>query len=317
MNAFVVLQQMLVLFVMMSLGYLLYKKKWVDDHSTASLSKIVVNVFNPVLVVNGVLNQSQSSDGKLVLENLKFVIFYYVLLIVVGMIVTRFAAARREDRNHYQLMFVFSNVGFMGIPVMTSILGQGCMIYITFYILGYNLLLYTYGIYLAQKGQSIDNTKKNTIEGHGLRTRVLGMCNPGVVASIIAIIIYLRQIQLPVACNTFFNYVGNATIPLSMIIIGISVAKMPLQDIFKDVRMYVFSAIKMLIVPIACAIGMARLQTDSIIFAVFILMLAMPVGSIVTMIAKEYGQDEGPCSRGIILTTWMSIFTIPFVSLFL
>lgn len=309
MDFLVVFQQMLALFAMIFIGYYVYRVHWVTQDTADRLSKILVNIFNPALLINGVLNPGEEIDGTLLLENLVYVFLYFALLIVISIPLVKLLRVG-ADENRYQLMFLFSNVGFMGIPVMRSIFGNSCIIFITFYILMYNILIYTLGILLAQKGIPKEQRK----------SAWKSMLNPGVFAAILAIVIFLLKPEIPEGAVTFFDYVGNAVIPLSMMIIGISIAQMPLKAIFCNGKLYIFSVIKLLLVPIVCAILLHRFAQTQMLFSIFILMLAMPTGSIVVMIAREYGgktDREDICSKGILLTTLMSMLTIPIVTLFL
>ena len=257
-----------------------------------------------------------------ILENLKGVFLYYALLIFLGFVGSRLLRSRREERNQYQLMFVFSNVGFMGIPVLSALYGKDCLLFITFYLLVYNFLLYTYGIAVARRGAGAKTSAEAepgaAAAGERVKTAAWKkLLNPGVAACILAILIFTLQIPVPEAAVTFFDYVGNATIPLSMMIIGISVAKMSWKDIFSNVRMYLFCVLKLLAVPIAASLLLRPLFQERMLFEIFVFMLSMPVGSIVTMISNEYGNGETVCSQGIILSTLLSMITIPVVSLFL
>lgn len=146
------------------------------------------------------------------------------------------------------------------------------------------------------------------------------MINPGTVSAVLAILIFVFHPNIPQGAVTFFDYVGNAVIPFSMIIIGISIAQMPWKEIFGHVKLYIFSAIKLLVIPILCAILLRPLKRDTMLFVIFILMLAMPSGSIIAMIVREYGgktEEEDICSKGVLMTTLFSIITIPIVVLFL
>ncbi|MBR3770136.1 MAG: AEC family transporter, partial [Lachnospiraceae bacterium] len=146
----VIFGQMLVLLAMMALGYFSYKKSWVTDDTAGHLSKLVVNIFNPILVVNGVLGQNSADAGADVVWNILFMVLYFVILLVVGFLLPALLRPEKSHKNIYRLMTIFSNVGFMGIPVIKSILGDEAMIYVAFYILGYNIMLYTVGMFLAQ-----------------------------------------------------------------------------------------------------------------------------------------------------------------------
>ena len=309
MSIFVIIQRMLMLLAMMALGYISYKKDWLDDHSYQKLSQLVVNLFNPILIINGAVtaNSSGGADMNLIKENLVFVAIYFVVNIIISYPVGMLFGKGSKNVNVFQLMTIFSNVGFMGIPVLSSIYGEGCIIYTTFYILAYNLCLYTVGTVLAQK--SLPKEERHL----GLS----GLINIGTICSLIAIIIFFSGMHFNESVLGFFNYVGNATIPLSMIVIGVSVAKVPLKDVFKGVSNYAFALTTLIIIPIAYAFAFRWLKNDPTIFGVFVLTEAMPVGSIVTMIIKEYGGDESLCGRITIITTLLSIITIPIVAMFI
>lgn len=309
MDILVIGQRMLMLLCMMGLGFLSYKKDWLDDLSYKKLSQIIVNIFNPALVINGALtaNSSGSADINLVKENLIFIAIYFGVNILLSYPIGFLLGKKNGQMNMYQLMTIFSNVGFMGIPVMSSIFGDGCVIYITFYILAYNIILYTLGIYFAQK--SLPKEQRSF--------GISGIINIGTMCSVIAIIIFFSGVQFNDSVLTFFDYIGNATIPLSMIVIGVSIARIPFKEIFKGINIYCFALITLVIIPITMTFAFRWLQHDTTIFGVFILMFAMPVGSIVTMLIKEYGGDEGLCSRVTVITTLLSIITIPVVAAFI
>lgn len=324
MNIFVIVQQMLILLVMMLIGYIVFRIGWLDDNSCSRMSKIVVNVLNPCLIVYGVLGREANLDGKMLVQTLILVIVYFGVLVLLSGPVASFLHVERKHYNLYKLMLIFSNVGFMGIPVISSIYGKESMILIAFYNLGYNLLLYTYGIYLVGKDRQRtereeSDTKfsadgKVTIEGGAQWKRLL---NPGVASCVAAIAIFVSGVSVPDSVCAFFDYVGNAAVPLSMILIGASVAQDGKKEFFLDKRMYVFIAVKMLAIPIAAALLLRFLPWSAMVEGVFILMLAMPVGSIVVMLAAESGNDAIECTKGSILTTLISVVTILVVTAFL
>lgn len=308
MNIFVAMQQMLVLLVMIIIGYLVFRIGWLDDNACSRMSKIVVNVLNPCLMVYGVLGKNARLDGSMLGQTLLLVAVYFCVLVLLSGPVASFLHVKKEHYNLYKLMLIFSNVGFMGIPVISSIYGKESILLIAFYNLGYNILLYTYGIYLAGKdGQAA--------AGSGVQWKKL--INTGVISCVAAVVIFATGVVMPESVCTFFNYVGNAAVPLSMILIGASVAQGGKKEFFLDKKMYAFMAVKMLAIPIMAALLLRLLPWPAMVEGVFILMLAMPVGSIVVMLAAEGGNDAIECTKGSILTTLVSVLTIPVVSMFL
>ena len=356
MNIGVIFGQMLVLLAMMAVGFFCYKRNWVSDGTAGHLSKMVVNIFNPILVVNGVLGQNSADAGNNVAWNLLFVVIYFSLLMVVGFVLPEILRPSEGNKSVYRLMTIFSNVGFMGIPVIKSIFGDGAMIYVAFYILGYNIMIYTVGLFLAQKageenrspaGSYLAALAANGERGKSVKRKVRKnlrpekknkvaeffkrMMNPGVVASIFAVLIFASGIQMPEPVVTFCDYMGNTTIPLSMIMIGISVAQANLKEVFTDWRLYLFILLRMIALPIAiisvlnfvlgnvtssAAIAAVNAM-DPAVIGVFIVELGMPVGSIVAMIIRENDGDIAYCTRGVVLSTLASIVTIPLICAFL
>lgn len=313
MNVQIILAQMLMLFAMMLVGYFVWKKEWFDEDAYQKLSKIVVNILNPLLVVYGVLEKDSQGNMALILQNIGFVVFFYVLLILIGYVFVWIIRPDKRDCKLYRLMTIFPNVGFMGIPVITSIFGMESMIYVVFYMLGYNLLLYTYGMVLARKaGEDAGHVQALPAGGQWKR-----MVNPGVIAAVAAVAIFLFQVSIPEPVVNFCDYMGNAVIPLSMMLIGMSIAKVDFKTIFSNPKIYGFIFLKMLVLPLAVIFLLKPLPADTVVFGVFALQLAMPVGSIITLIAKEHGADETTCTNGIVLSTLVSIVTIPLVCFFL
>ena len=330
MNIFVVIQQMLVLLVMIMVGFFAYRGNWIDDHSYGKLSKIVINILNPCILINGVLGKNNTLNGQMVMHNLILVVVYFTILVLLSLPIVKILRFQKKHENVYRLMFIFSNVGFMGIPVITSIYGQESIILIAFYTLGYNALLYSYGILLASSanGDAEYNTHTSGAlkePDHHPAEKKAGfwrqLINPGIVACVVAIVIFAAGIQLPDSVCTFFGYMGNSVVPFSMMLIGASLAQGGKREFFIDVKFYLFAAIKLLVVPIVMALLLRVIpgvnQWEAITKGVFLLMLAMPVGSIVVMMAKEYGADEIESTKGSIISTLLAVITIPVVAAFL
>ncbi len=113
------------------------------------------------------------------------------------------------------------------------------------------------------------------------------------------------------------DYLGNAAVPLSMMMTGVSLAQMSLREVFSDWKMYQFTFVKMLVVPILVALVVRNFGLNPTITGIFVLMFGMPNGSMPVMLAVDYGMDSSICSRGIVLTTLLSLITLPIVTYFI
>lgn len=312
----IIFGQMLVLLAMMLIGVFVYKKNWIGAQGEGNISKLVVNVLNPFLVVSGVLGDTDAISRDKIVGNLQLVILYYVIAIVFGVLLAWLLHPPKHLRSIYTLMATFSNLGFMGIPVARSLYGSEGVVYVSFYILIYNVIVYTYGMSLARRAAREKNGL-DTAGGSDIATSLKRIVNPGVVAALLALVIFAAGIKIPAPVVSLCNYMGDATIPLSMMMIGVSIAKADLRSYIKDVRMYLFIVLRMVALPIFIALAMKNLGFDAVVFGVFIIELAMPIGSIIGLFAKECGADDAYCMKGTVLSTLASIFTIPIVGLFL
>lgn len=316
MNIGIIFGQMLVLLAMMLTGTFVYKKKWLGEEGCANISKLVVNVFNPLLVIGGVLGDTDAISRDKIIGNVQLVILYYVIAVVFGILLAWVLHPPKNLKSIYILMATFSNLGFMGIPVAKSLYGSEGVVYVSFYILLYNVIVYTYGMALARRAAR----EKSGVESAGeasLAVSLKRMINPGVIAALLALIIFAAGIRMPAPVISLCEYMGDTTIPLSMMMIGVSIAKADLKTYLKDVRMYVFILLRMVAIPVAVALLMRNMGFDAVVFGVFIIELAMPIGSIIGLFAKECGADDAYCMKGTVLSTLASILTIPFVGLFL
>ena len=309
MSVVIILQRMLILFAMMIIGYFCYKKDWINDDFYGRLSKIVVGVMNPLLIINGVINKDTSGIGDMIGINIILVIGYFIVLTVVSYPLVRMLRVKVTERGLYQAMLIFSNVGFMGIPVISSLYGEVSTIFVSFYILAYNILLYTFGLVLV--GKSVPEKEKSS-SGFSLKS----ILNTGVAACVIAIVIFAFRIRVPEFAESFVSYVGNAAVPCSMMLVGVGLARADLKKMFSDVRMLVFILIRSVIIPVVIALIMKYIPVDGELKGICCLMFAMPIGSIVALVANNAGADDQMCAQACALNTLFSVLTIPIVTAF-
>ena len=243
MNAGIVLKQMVVIFLLILVGYILQKKKLVTQKDGACLSKLIVEVFNPAIIVSSVIGSSNNGE-----ENITGTVFLaavlFLVLILLAVPISKIFAGGCEEKKIYSLIFVFSNLGFIGIPVVQSIFGKGALIYVAIFILEYNILLYTYGYLLVMPSDS-------KFHPGSLKS----LLNMGTLSCLLALLIFVCHIRLPYILGTTITYLGNVATPLALIVIGISIGQQEhLYRIFCQWKLYLFLIVKMILVPLFMAV---------------------------------------------------------------
>lgn len=318
MNILTVFIQMSILFSLIIMGYILGKINWVKPESYGLLSKLVVNVFNPFLTIYSVLGQSLSSTGTIFWQNLCLVFCLYTFLFISSYLFIWIIKPNKIDSPIYKMLILFPNLGFMGIPIVYSLLGSEYIIYVATYMLFYNILFYTYGIYHAKKSACEANgTTMPTSSDSSIWSFLKNFMNPGIISSIVAIVIFFADIAVPMPVESFLLYMSNPCVPLSMILIGCSLSYVYLRELFNEWRTYVFILYKMILIPIIAAIAIQYLPFDEKISQLCIILIAMPAGTLVAIASKEYGSPVTCGTNCVLLSTVSSLFTLPIISLFL
>ena len=347
----VMLQQMIVMFLMMTVGYLCYKKQILTEEVSKKVSAIVVNVANPCMILSSALTD-QKMQGKELLQTLAIVVFMYAFLLIVAQLLPKILRIRKESRGAYAAMMVFANIGFMGFPVLAAMYGNGALLYGAVFQIPFNILIYTYGVAVltgkpnaggktevdgkpemtgktgqCQDVQGITETvnekfenKESNREQQGKKQGTVEIMkkvfNIGVIACIAAMLIYFLRIPVPSFLQAFITNLGNLTAPLSMMIIGASLAQMPLKELFLDKKLLLFSLVKLLILPAVWMLMVNRVAEQEILRGVCLVMVATPAGSMTAMLAQQYGGDYETASRGVALTTVLSVVTMPILAAF-
>ena len=309
----ILLKQMSILFIIMIIGFILRKIKMIGDEGSKTLSAIVVNVANPCLILSASINQESTVKGMDLLKTVGLAIGVFAFLIIISLFLPAMIRARKENRSVYRVMTIFSNIGFMGFPVISATYGSDALLYASIFLIPYNILIYTYGIAALNDGagkdpEGTENVKKS-------KKDVLGkIFNVGVIACVLTIVIYLTGIRVPTVIEDTVKRLSELTAPLSMIVIGASLGKIELKSLFTDVRLLVFSIIKLIAIPLVGMFLVGFLKLDPKLAGVMLIMLATPVGSMTAMLAEQYGGNFDLASRGVALTTIFSVFTIPLTS---
>lgn len=297
MSTILVFEQMMVILLLMLVGAITQKIKQIDQSQQQLLSWLVVNVFNPALSISSVLSSDASGNLTYIAYTFGIAILMYGSFILLGKLFT----CRIKDSHEsviWQFMIDFPNVGFIGIPVVRGLLGPEYVIYVACFGLVFNVLFYTYGLSLIKDSS------------HSYKQ----IFNIGTLSSICALVLFLGNIRLPYVCAQTLNYLGEVSIALPLMITGMTLAQeKDLKKMFLDGKMYGFTFVKMVILPLIAGIFMMMAHVPQDLQVVSLLMFGMPIANLPLIVLAEKGWPTQLCSEGIILTTILSVVTIPLV----
>ena len=301
MEIMVVFQTMLKLFLLLILGFVLFKCHIFDEYTNKKISALIVNVASPMLIISSIAGV-EGSNKSIVFLMISAGILMYIGFIILGKIINRIFPFPKKDWPVYECMVGFANTGFVGYPVLLDVFGQEAVFYASLIHMAFNFFVYTYAIMCLTKGDDSE-----------FKLNFKQLLTPGIILSFVGIFIYLFDIQLSSVLMDTINSVGSLTAPLSMMMIGSSLAVYPIKDSFTDWRSYVFAFVRLMIVPFVTMIMCRLLHIDAYYANITIITNAMPVGSMVLMLATQYNANVKIVTRNIVVSTLLSVITIPIV----
>ena len=200
-------------FLIMLIGYICRKIGVFKDTTGKTISSIVINIGNPALIIASGMNPEKLENKGKLLFTLGVALIYFAIMFAVAELLPRLLHADREDYGAYQVMMLFSNIGFMGYPLLDVMYGSNAIIHAVIFNLLYNVLIYTYGIHKMQIGGCQKNINWKQL------------VNIGVGSCIIAIVLYITNLPVPLILEDTATFTGAITGPLSMLVIGDSLAQ--------------------------------------------------------------------------------------------
>lgn len=195
---------------------------------------------------------------------------------------------------------VYSNCGFIGIPLVGSVLGNEGVFYLTAYMTVFNLLTWTHGLSLMKGNFRLRNLRD-------------GILSPMVLSTTFAMLLFFVQFRIPSTLLDSMNYIADMNTPLAMMVAGFSVAHSNLREICTNIRIYRVAALKLLVVPFAVLVFLSVLPLDPTVAYTTLIASACPTATTVTMMSILYNKNHAYASEIFSFTTVLSIFTIPFI----
>lgn len=289
-------------------GFFLRKSRLFPDKAANILATLLLYIAQPFLMMSSIFNKEFRAE---MLLNFLWVIVFAVGLQLLVYLIARltFAADKNEAARRAAVASSYlGNVGFMGIPVMQMLFpgNDELVLYTVVYNIAFNAMAWTLGVY------AITGNKK-----HVSPLKIL--LNPPTIAVIIALPFFFCNVAIPEQVMTPIGYLGNMTLPLSMIILGVRLADMRPLSLVSNWRVYVVAFLKLIVSPLAGLGVMLLLQLvfpieSYVIIALFIIG-AMPTASSALNFAEMYGGDRETAAASTLMNTVLCIVTIPVLML--
>lgn len=297
----ILISQMIILFLLLALGYVIYKLKIVDDAFSKTLSKLVIQVTMPAMILASVLNLTERQElSDVLLAIVIAAVLFFILLPVIGFLIAKLLRVEKRNVGLYTFMLTYSNVGFMGFPIIGALLGSVGLFYVAIYNLMFNISIFTLGIWLMNKD------KKD-----GAKFNFKLLLTPGVIVAVIALAVYFMNIKAPDTICNAVDMVGSITSPAAMLIIGFALAKMDVKTIFSNYKIYIWTIIRQVLVPLGLWVLLSFIIKNETMLMVTFILFAMPVANNSVLFSNMYDGDAELAAKAVFITTLFSLITVP------
>lgn len=296
----VIFEKMALLVIILALGYICAKTKLVGPEFNKGLSKMVMNVFLAGMILSSVINKDLDMTKGDMLFGIGMLTVMQLICLAIGYITPAAMRINNGDKGMYRLVTSFSNLGFMGVPVIAAVYGENAIFLASLGNIPFSILLYTVGVMFIQRES--ENKEKINIKS---------MINVPIIATVIATVIFMFEIPMPLIVEDVAGMLSDACIPLSMMCIGLSLGNVSIKDAFIHPRIYGMNFMRLLVAPVAVWLVLRFFITDIVMLGSIVIVAACPPAVVCAILGMDYGRDGVEASETIFVGTVLSMFTIP------
>ncbi|MGN1280462.1 MAG: AEC family transporter [Succinivibrio sp.] len=298
------LTQMGALFLLVVIGFVCNKLKYMDVDFSRKFSSLILNVTAPFLILSSVMGEVLPKPEDIP-PVLTAGLLSYAFLFVVSFTLSKFICKDADKIGSYRFMLIFGNINYIGFPVLSALFGSTAIFYAAVVTIPFNILIFMFGVPIITSGKGKFEFKWRTL------------FSPCLIATYITIVIVCLQAKMPAEVSKACSLVGSMTVPGSLLIIGATLAGIPILKMIGNLRMYILTAVKLLVIPAVLLVIYRVSPLDYKYAQVLVVLFGMPVASIGTMLCLKNNIDGSTMSEGTFLTTLLSVISIPLLSLIL
>lgn len=296
----VILNQVLLMLILVVAGFISFKTRIITTEGNKHLSNLLVLLVNPVVIF--VSYQRDFSPDLLVglAEAFGLSLLGFGIAMVVAYLCLRKGGKFDEVIERFSV--IYSNCGFMGIPLVMAMLGTEGVFYLTAVMTAFNLLVWTHGmIMFTGAGQ------------FNIKGLLRALCSPAILAVPVGLACFLLQWRVPQVLYEALEYVSNMNTPLAMLIAGATVAQTNLLKAFARGRIYYVSVLKLLVAPILIVLALSIFPLPQIVLLTVAVAMASPTATMGTLFAIRYERNAVYASELFAVTTILSAISLPLV----
>ena len=295
-NFFAVFQQVLILFLLIMMGFIFNKTGKLSKSSCKHISDIVVTFVTPCVIIKSFIRDYEPSMMKMLCLALGLSVILHLIMIAVSKMVMRYPD--ESKRRIMTFAAVFSNAGFIGLPLQEALLGADGVFYGAAYVVVFNIVLWSFGVVEMSGDRSMVTPRKLLV-------------SPGIVGVVVGVILFAFSVKVPVVIGSAIDYVASLNVPLPMFVVGYYLAEADLLQALKDKSMYFCMALRLVIYPLGAILLLKLLNIDSTLAIALAVAVSSPVAATTSMFSEKFAGNTDLSVKLVAVSTLVSVLTMP------
>ena len=297
-NAEIILNQTLIMLILIIVGIICKKTKIITDDGNKELSKLVLTVVNPIVILMAYQTDYKPQLVKNLLIAFGLSILSYIILIVAAYLLIPQKDGRETQIERFSA--VYSNCGFMGIPLVNALFGSEGIFYLTAFLTVFNLVVWTHGIILISGERNLKNIVKV-------------FYSPVIISIVLGIIMFFAQIRLPDIITDSLNFISNLNTPLAMIVSGVTIADTKILKLLKKPGIYYVSFLKLILLPLILIAVFSLFNVNEQVRITVLVAASAPAAAMCTLQCIRYEKNSLYASEIFAASTILSVVTLPII----
>ena len=293
------LSEMLVLLFAIAAGFLANRMGILGGGTDKKISRLLLAITLPSMILGSVCTGEALPEAGVVLGTLGVAAVFYLLEFAFVLAAPPLLGGTPGQKGVWRYTLAFPNVAFIGYPVVSALFGPEALFYAVILVLPFNLMTFTLGPLMLTGAK---------------RFSLRQMFSPCVVSALLALILALGRLRPPAMIGEALEFVGDVTVPLSLLFVGSLLAGIPLGRMLASPRLWILTAVRLLALPGALCFLLRWMGTDPLILGVAVIQMAMPAAVNGSLLCMEYGGDAECMAQITFVSTLASIVTIPIIA---
>jgi len=298
-SVFLVLSNVVTLLFLMAVGFFVQRRGGFSEPTQTQMAKLLNSVILPCLILSNMPEKGGADTWKTFGKT--FAIMLLILAFCAALAQLLFRGQPKNLQITLRYSVIYGNIGYLGTPLLQATFGGAAMVYVAVAGAAFNLMVWTHGIWLMASGEE--------------KLSLKAICNPGTLSFLLGVLLMVTGQTLPLPAHKAVDFLAGMNTPLAMLIVGAQMAETNLPAVFRNKKLYLTSAVRLVLVPAAVLLALLPLHLERMLYLSMVILSGCPVATLSSTFSQLYHRDAKAGAQAVIQSTILSLLTLPVLTL--